>query len=137
MKSFLLVMTFMVGCGVSLGQRPTQVNDCYDSAQTQYELDVCASKRAKQAKADLKVVYAQLIKAASGDPTAQSKFRVLENSWLRFRTAYLNASFPATDKQANYGSMFPMEFDDLATEITREQIARLKQILKDYQDNKF
>jgi uncharacterized protein YecT (DUF1311 family) len=136
MRLIVIATAILAVCGTSFAQRNVHVGGCYDSAQTQAELNRCASEGAKQADADLKVAYARLIKAASSDPTAQSKFRALENSWLRFRTAYLDASYPATDKQSSYGSMFPMEFDDLAAEITREQVSRVERLLKDYQDNK-
>jgi uncharacterized protein YecT (DUF1311 family) len=134
MKLTLVALIVVAACGTSVAQQRTQVH-CNDSG-TQAELNACASERAEKADAELKVAYTRLIKAASGDPAALSKFRALENSWLRFRAAFLDASYPATDKQSAYGSMFPMEFDDLAAVVTREQVNRLEQLLKDYEGNK-
>lgn len=131
-----LAALFVVGtCGISIAQQGMRTVRCNDSG-TQAELNACASDKARQADADLKTAYTRLMKAASGDPVALSKFRALENSWLRFRTTFLDASYPANDKQAAYGSMFPMEFDDLAAAVTREQVSRLGQLLSDYEDTK-
>jgi len=136
MRVIVLAMVVAGICGTSLAQHPAQERGCEDSAQTQAELNRCASNRAKQADADLKAAYARLLEAASDDQAAQSKFRAMEDAWLRFRDAYLDAAFPASDKQLSYGTMYPMEYDDLVEEITREQIGRLARVLADYVSSK-
>ena len=41
--------------------------------------------------------------------------------------------YPAEDKQAEYGSIFPMEVELLGAKLTRQQTAALREILKQYQ----
>jgi hypothetical protein len=40
--------------------------------------------------------------------------------------------YPATDKQAEYGSMFPMEWDLFRAELTQQHVAALRSILQHY-----
>jgi uncharacterized protein YecT (DUF1311 family) len=49
---------------------------------------------------------------------------------MTYRDAYIDAMYPAKDKQAEYGSMFPMEVDLLAAKLTRQQIGALQDILR-------
>jgi len=136
MKTIVLAIFFATIGGTCLAQQPSLQRGCEDSALTQAELNKCASDRAKRADDDLKAAYASLLDAASDDKAAQLKFRALERAWLRFRDAYLAAAFPASDKQLTYGSMYPMEYDDLVEEITRQQIGCVLRLLKDYAGSK-
>jgi hypothetical protein len=42
--------------------------------------------------------------------------------------------YPEKDKQAAYGSMFPMEADLLLAKLTRHQIEALQELLQQYSD---
>lgn len=128
------IMLAVIG-GSCLAQLPVQKRGCEDSALTQAELNSCASDRAKRANDDLEKAYARLLAAASDDRRAQSKYRAMEGAWLRFRDAYLEAAFPSPDKQLSYGSVYPMEYDNLVEEITRQQIGRLLKLLNDHVDS--
>jgi uncharacterized protein YecT (DUF1311 family) len=40
--------------------------------------------------------------------------------------------YPAKDKQTEYGSMYPMEVDQLTAKLTRQQVTALTELLRQY-----
>jgi hypothetical protein len=44
----------------------------------------------------------------------------------------MEAMYPASDKQAEYGSAYPMEADLLKAKLTRQHVAALEEMLKQY-----
>jgi uncharacterized protein YecT (DUF1311 family) len=108
-------------------KKKTASNPC--KGTTQFELNVCAAQELKRADAELNRVYQQLLKAVEGDKEATAKIRAAEQAWIVYRDAYLEAEYPTEDR-ANCGSICPMEFDLLATELTRAQTAALRKLLR-------
>ncbi len=106
--------------------------DCYQTAGTQSEMNRCASDEAKRTDDELNAIYRKVSAEFSHNARALAKLKAQERAWIRFRDAYLDAAVPAEDKQANYGSMFPMDFDQLRIQLTREQTARLHDLLNDH-----
>jgi len=76
-------------------------------------------------------VYKLLLTKVSGDALATAKIRAAEKAWTAYRDAYIEAMYPAKDKQAEYGSIFPMEVDLLGAKLTRQQISALRDILRE------
>ena len=66
-----------------------------------------------------------------GNDTATKKLRAAQKAWLVFRDAHLQELYPAEDKQAEYGSMFPMCYSQVATAMTRDRTAQLPRMLDD------
>ena len=130
MRSVVLGAVFVSICSIASAQKP--LGNCYDTAMTQSELNRCASDLAHAADAKLNEAYKRLMAAAANDPVSLAKFRAFEIAWIKYRDTYLEAAFPSGDKQRTYGSMFPMDFDELRRKLTEDQTKVLQQMLSDY-----
>lgn len=93
-----------------------------NTASTQSELNQCASEEAKRVDAELNAIYTKLLARLAKHPLAAAKLRAERSAWLKYRDAYVNAMYPEEDKQISYGSMFPMEVDNLYAALMRQQI---------------
>lgn len=133
-KFFVSIIITGFSCSTVQAQKPSRANPCFDTANTQMELDVCAGKEAKQADIEMNRVYRELLAKMSTNPVAKTKIIALQRAWLSYRDAYLDATFPEKDKQANYGTMFPMEFDLLIADLTHTQTKTLTDLLRSYQN---
>lgn len=109
----------------SVGQDSAQYRACTSSTKSQTELDLCASEEAKRVDIELNTVYAKLLAKLSDDKNAVAKTKAAERAWIAYRDAYIDAMYPDEDKQAAYGTIFPMEVDLLRARLTREQIRAL------------
>ena len=115
-------------------QESAQFRACAQKEGTQAGLNHCASDEAARMDVDLNRTYQQLESKARHVPGATEKIKKAERAWIQYRDAYLDAMFPAADKQANYGSIYPMDFALLRAELTREQAKRLNELIKQYGD---
>lgn len=113
-------------------QDSQQFRACDEKAKTQADLNDCANQEAKRADAALNSVYSKLLSKAAEKPEAIAKIKAAEKAWIAYRDAYIDAMYPAKDKQAEYGSMYPMEADLLFARLTRQQVASLNALLKSY-----
>jgi len=104
---------------------------CWKAATTQSEINRCADLDARKADSVLNHTYKQLVSNLKSDRNARAKLRTAERAWLAFRDAQLQALFPAEDKQAEYGTMFPMCYAQAATAMTRARTAQLRKMLHD------
>jgi uncharacterized protein YecT (DUF1311 family) len=116
----------------SHAQESDQYRTCNDSAKTQTEMHVCASEEAARVDAKLNDLYRTLLKAASTERSAVRKIRAAERAWVTYRDAYIDAMYPAPDKQAEYGSIYPTEVNLLRAKLTQEHVEALKQLLEQY-----
>jgi uncharacterized protein YecT (DUF1311 family) len=78
--------------------------------------------------------YQSLLTKAKGDQSAVSKIRAAQRAWVAFRDAQLAAVFPRQDKQAAYGSMYGMCYDDIAAEMTRRRTTELRRMLENWSE---
>jgi uncharacterized protein YecT (DUF1311 family) len=92
----------------------------------------CASGEAERVDAELNSIYQRLLLKAGGRPAIVEKIRALQRAWAAYRDAYIEATYPAEDKQTAYGSIFPMEADLLRAKLTRQHIEALKDLLKQH-----
>jgi uncharacterized protein YecT (DUF1311 family) len=127
-RILMLIVVLLTVFPASSQKKKTENDPC--KGNTQYEMNMCAGQELKRADAELNRVYQQLLKAVEGDKLATSKIKTAEQAWIVYRDAYLEATYPEEDKQANYGSIFPMEFALLSTKLTRAQTAALKELLR-------
>jgi uncharacterized protein YecT (DUF1311 family) len=104
---------------------------CWKTAMAQSELNHCAALDAREADTELNHVYQDLLAKLKGNDTATKKLRAAQKAWLVFRDAHLQELYPAEDKQAEYGSMFPMCYSQVATAMTRDRTAQLRRMLDD------
>ena len=92
-------------------------------------MNACASEEAARVDAELNRVYGILLSKAAGDQNALKAIKAAERAWVAYRDAYMEAMYPDPDKQASYGSIFPMEYDLLRAKLTRQQIEALRELI--------
>jgi uncharacterized protein YecT (DUF1311 family) len=111
-----------------------QVSDKYIScdkgAKSQFEMNACASDEAARNDAEMNLEYRRLISMAAKDQERVVRIKAMQRAWIAFRDAYVDAIYPANDKQAEYGSMFPMEANMLRAKLTQQQTAALRELQK-------
>jgi uncharacterized protein YecT (DUF1311 family) len=83
-----------------------QYLDCSYGAQTQAAMNACAEEFAC-ADTELNHTYRALPAKTAQQPETAAKIKFAQKSWLAFRDAYVEAMFPAADKQTEYSSMSP------------------------------
>jgi len=128
-RILVLIVVLIAVLPASSQKKKTASDPC--KGTTQFEMNVCAAEELKRADAELNRVYQQLLKAVEGDKRATAKIKAAEREWIVYRDAYLKAEYPEEDR-ANCGSICPMEFDLLATELTRDRTAVLRKLLRSY-----
>jgi uncharacterized protein YecT (DUF1311 family) len=92
-------------------------------------MTACASEEAARADAELNEVYQKLLSQVAHQDEAVTKIKASELAWIHYRDAYMDAMYPATDKQAEYGSLYPMDANLLRAKLSRRQVTALKEIL--------
>ena len=95
-------------------------------------MNACASDEAARVDAALNQVYHKLLSQAASQPETVAKIKAAERAWIAYRDAYMDAMYPAKDKQAEYGSIYPMEADLLRAKLTQRQVTALKELLQQY-----
>lgn len=125
----LLAMSFY--CCVPLGLQAEEAvtPNCYDKAQTQSELNSCASDEYTRTDTELNRLYKEILQKYKDDPKFIAKFREAQRVWLKYRDAEFEAKFPHMDEARYYGSIFPMCAAQYRAELTRERIAKLREWL--------
>jgi uncharacterized protein YecT (DUF1311 family) len=102
------------------------VTQCLQHAQTQQALNSCQIRDLKQADAELNRIYALLHKVYQDDPEFLAKLKHSQRIWIKLRDADMAMHFPAEDASQQYGSVFPMCYSTVLTELTLQRIAYLK-----------
>ena len=125
---FLFVLLASISC---CSQDSPMYRACSKQANTQHEMNVCANEEAERVDDELSRIYKKLLAKLRGNPVATVKIQIAQKAWVTYRDAYIDAMYPAKDKQAEYGSIFPMEVDLLGAKLTRQQIGALKDILRE------
>jgi len=136
LKSFAIAIVLLIlGCRC-YGQTSAAYVGCVDNSKTQAELNQCASDEAARADAELNTSYRRLLRQIAGDSLDISKLEEAERAWRRYRDAYIEAVYPAQDKQATYGTEYPMNVNLLRAKLTREHTAAIAYISNEYQPTK-
>jgi uncharacterized protein YecT (DUF1311 family) len=128
-------LVILICCGSSFAQYSEEYSNCIKRAGTQAKINMCAGEEARSADALLNDIYHKLLSAAAGQAVRIEKIRAIERAWISYRDAYISAVYPAKDKQAAYGSIFPTQVDLLRTRLTRQQIEALKNLQKAVESN--
>jgi uncharacterized protein YecT (DUF1311 family) len=133
MRSFAIVIMFvMIGCRC-YGQNSAEYQSCVDKSHAQSELNKCASGEAARADSELNAAYNGFLAKIAGDSLAIAKLREAERAWLRYRDAYIEAVYPAQDKQLAYGTEYPMDVNLLRAKLTHEHLAAIAYLINEYQ----
>jgi len=96
------------------------------------EINACASAEASRVDAQLNDIYRKLLSQAARQPEAVEKIKALERAWIVYRDAFIDATYPAKEKLAEYGSVYPMETALLRAKLTERQVTALKELLQQY-----
>jgi uncharacterized protein YecT (DUF1311 family) len=115
-----------------LAQCSDDYRACNDKANTQAEMNACASDELARADNELDEIYRRLLSKAASQPEAIAKIKAAERAWITYRDAYMDAMYPAENKQVEYGSIYPLEANLLRAELTRQQVVAMKDLLKRY-----
>jgi len=95
-------------------------------------MNACANEEASRVEAQLNDVYRKLLLQTASQREAGEKIKAAERAWVAYRDAFIDAMYPAKDKQAEYGSIYPMEADLLRAKLTDRQVTALKELLQQY-----
>lgn len=127
----IAVAFILLGMPTAFAQA-SELDRCMGAANTQTAMTKCASEEAKRVDGQLNSIYQRVLRAADGDALAVTKIRTAERAWLSYRDAYIEAMYPAKDKQVTYGSKFPMDADLLYAALTKTQVEALKKLLEQH-----
>jgi uncharacterized protein YecT (DUF1311 family) len=116
----------------AFAQDSAQYRACNEKAKVQAEMNACASDEAARVETELNRVYQKLLSQVASQPEATTKIKAAERAWIAYRDAYMDAMYPAKNKQAEYGSIYPMEADLLRAKLTQRQVTALKELLQQY-----
>jgi uncharacterized protein YecT (DUF1311 family) len=128
----LLLVVFLLVPLACVAQESAEYRACNDKATTQMAMNTCASEEAARVDGRLNDVYHKLLAQAAKQPEALEKIKGAERAWVAYRDAYVEAMYPAKDKQAEYGSIYLMNVNLLRVKLTERQIAELKELLEQY-----
>jgi uncharacterized protein YecT (DUF1311 family) len=95
-------------------------------AQTQADLDQQSCGQLRKADASLNATYSKILKEYGNDAQFISKLKAAQRAWLAFRDAELEARFPKADKQADYGTVYPMCRCTQLQELTEQRTKELR-----------
>jgi uncharacterized protein YecT (DUF1311 family) len=127
-----LAVLFLIASLPGIAQNSEKYRTCNDKAKTQAEMNACAGEEAASIDAELNSVYRKLLLKAATQQDAVAKIKIAERAWVAYRDAYIEAMYPAKDKQAEYGSIYPMEVELLRAKLAQQQISALKELLQQY-----
>ena len=93
-------------------------------AQTQGDLDEQACGQLHKVDVAMNEIYSRVLKEYAKDAEFIAKLKIAQKAWAAFRDAQLDALFPKADKQAEYGTVYPMchciDLQSLTEERTRQ-----------------
>jgi uncharacterized protein YecT (DUF1311 family) len=128
MKIFGLICLIMLS-SLGFSQKMDEFSDCNKKAQSQQDLQICAAQEARRVDAQLNRTYQRLMAKAKNDPVAVEKIEAAQHAWMVFRDAQLEAMYPHKDKQAEYGTAYPMCVLLLKNDLTRQRTRMLSKML--------
>ncbi len=96
------------------------------SAQTQLELNDSACAEHQKADAQLNETYQAILSKKSDDLVFLAALKKAQRAWVVFRDAEIEAVYPEEDKQAQYGSVYPMCNCSVAATLTQQRVEQLK-----------
>jgi len=124
-----LMTSIAVGAERQGGSKQEEVEELCPEAQTQLELNACASGMYQEEDAKLNLVYQEILKRFKNDRVFIKKLRAAQRAWLKFRDAQFEAKFPHildSRGQYNYGAVFPMCNRLYKAELTHERVEELR-----------
>jgi uncharacterized protein YecT (DUF1311 family) len=134
MRRLVVVLFILFHPFPSAAQESAQYRACSEKAAAQVDMNACASQEASRVDAELNAVYRKLLTITAAQPEAVARIRAAERAWIAYRNAFVLAMYPASNKLAEYGSIYPMEADLLRARLTRRQIDALWELVQRYRN---
>jgi uncharacterized protein YecT (DUF1311 family) len=131
-KSLVAVFLMTIISFACFAQDSAEYRACSGKANTQSEMTACASDEAARVDAKLNTIYRALLAKVASQPEALAKIKAAQRAWIAYREAYIEATYPAKDKAAEYGSVYPLEVALLRAKLTQRQLAALEDMLQHY-----
>jgi uncharacterized protein YecT (DUF1311 family) len=128
----LVLAMLLLSALACAAQESAEYRVCIDKATTQMAMNTCASEEAARVDARLNDVYHRLLAEAAKQPDAVDKIKAAERAWIAYRDAYVEAMYPAKDKQAEYGSIYLMNANLLGAKLTERHTTEMKELLEQY-----
>ncbi len=123
MKLHLLLLPCLMFTATAQAVPQLSGKDC-DPNGSQMQLNYCAALRLSAADDELNATWKQVLALIADRPLAIGKLKAAQRIWIQLRDADMQAQFPLADGQdarVEYGSIYPMEFDDAKATLTRER----------------
>jgi len=127
-----VITALFIGLLPASAQETSKYVVCSQKAQTQMEMNICASNEAAEADKELNIIYHKLLLQVSGQKMVVAKIKSAERAWITYRDSYIDAMYPAGNKQEEYGSMYPLEVNLLRAKFARSQSTALELLLEQY-----
>ena len=102
---------------------------CFETAKTQASITECAGNEAKSVEAQMAGRYRELLDAAASVPGAVAKIAANQRAWVAHRDSFIDAMYPAENKQLEYGSIYSTVVSALWVDLARQRIAALDRLL--------
>jgi uncharacterized protein YecT (DUF1311 family) len=131
MESYILALLVLPVFPV--GADAAAAHSCMSQANTQLLMNQCASKEETDAQGQANIVYRKILVVLAKKPNALRQLQAEERAWITYRDAYMKALYLKINKQAEYGSIFPMEFNLTRARLVREHTDELKRLLEQYE----
>ena len=125
-SSLSRTLTVLLFLSSSLSWAQEAKLDCMDST-TQRDLNICADKAARSAQARLNSLLKKIRTANTDDKEFLAALDESQKAWGQYRDAQMKLRFPKKDKQAEYGSVFPMCAAQEGESLTEKRISELRQ----------
>jgi len=112
--------------------QPTPTPSCYDTAETQSDLNACAFTIAQETKKSLQIIVNLIANEFSDNPNKKNEFLELEGKWEELAEQECIVwwgSMP--DGWYEYGSMAPMIVYGCFTEKYEKRIVELQELYKE------
>ena len=96
------------------------------NAQTQLEMSTDKNGTYQKSDIELNKVYQNILIGYKEDSIFIDRLKKAQRIWVSYRDAELEMKFPAENKQAEYGSNYPVCASQFLKELTDERIEKLK-----------
>ena len=99
-------------------------SNCF--SQTQSEMNKEANNEYQKADNELNNVYQKILTEYKTDSIFIDRLNTAQRIWISYRDAELEMKFPAENRQAEYGSVYPMCISYFMKDLTEERIEKLE-----------